>query len=525
MPASGAHAMSTLPPSADTASFAVVVSNEAALRRLAAEIADELRPGDLVTLSGDLGVGKTTLARAVIRHLAADADLEVPSPTFTLTQTYDLPRFSLVHADLYRVSRAAELVELGLDDFPEGAIVLMEWPDRAADLLPGDRLDVGLSLAPQRGLDHREVRITGYGALAPRVERMAAVRRFLDNAGVGEAVRLRLQGDASTRIYERLTDNSRRYILMNAPRRPDGPPVRNGKPYSAVAHLAEDIVPFVALATGLRARGLSAPEIVGADLDRGLILLEDFGDERVVAGEPPAPIAERYAAAVNVLVKLHGERLPPALPVPGRSDYRLPPYDIGAFMIEADLLLDWYLPKMRAAITDSGRNAFANLWREALQPALGAPPTWVLRDFHSPNLLWLPERTGAARIGLLDFQDALLGPAAYDLASLLQDARVDVAAELETMLFERYVRARRDIAPDFNRSEFADIYAAMAAQRATKILGIFARLDMRDGKPQYLRHLPRIWTYLRRALAHPSLARLREWYDAYVPAPMPNASL
>jgi aminoglycoside/choline kinase family phosphotransferase len=310
---------------------------------------------------------------------------------------------------------------------------------------------------------------------------------------------------------------------MNAPRRADGPPVRDGKPYSAIAHLAEDIVPFVALAEGLHALGLSAPEIIRADLDRGLILLEDLGEERVVTGEPPAPIAERYAAAVDVLVKLHGETLPPALPVPGRSDYRLPPYDLGAFMIEADLLLDWYLPKMRAAITDSGRTTFASLWRETLRPALGAPPTWVLRDFHSPNLLWLPERTGVARVGLLDFQDALLGPAAYDLASLLQDARVDVAAELETMLFERYVQARGD-ASDFDRSEFTDIYAAMAAQRATKILGIFARLDMRDGKPQYLRHLPRIWTYLRRALAHPALARLREWYDEYVPAPMPESS-
>jgi aminoglycoside/choline kinase family phosphotransferase len=306
---------------------------------------------------------------------------------------------------------------------------------------------------------------------------------------------------------------------MNAPRRPDGPAVRDGKPYSAIAHLAEDVAPFVAMATGLRECGFSAPDIVQADTERGLLLLEDLGDHRIVAGDPPRPIEERYAAAVDLLADLHRRQLPWTLPVSLRVDYRIPLYDMDAFLIEIELLLDWYLPHMQADISAVTRGAFISLWTEALQPALDAPPTWVLRDFHSPNLLWLPERSGIARIGLLDFQDALIGPGAYDLASLLQDARVDVPEAMELSLIGRYVLARREANPKFDVVTFAQLYATMAAQRATKILGIFARLDRRDGKPQYLRHLPRIWAYLCRALAHPALAPLGAWYGAHAPEP------
>ncbi len=153
----------------------------------------------------------------------------------------------------------AELAELGFDDLPEGAVVLLEWPDRAAGFLPPDRLDIALTLAPKLRPEFRHARVTGYGTFAPRVERIAAVRQFLAESGYGDAPRARMQGDASTRSYERLALGDKRAILMNSPRRPDGPPVRDGKPYSAIAHLAEDVVPFVAMANGLRERGFSAP--------------------------------------------------------------------------------------------------------------------------------------------------------------------------------------------------------------------------------------------------------------------------
>jgi N-acetylmuramate 1-kinase len=500
-------------------SFALTLSDEEATQRFAADVATALEPGDLVTLSGDLGAGKTTFARALIRTLAGDDNIEVPSPTFTLIQTYELPRLTVVHADLYRIASAAELAEIGFDDLPDGAVVLMEWPDRAASFLPADRFDIAFTVAPTLGPQVRHARYTGYGGFAARAERIALIRAFLDEGGVGQAQRRRMQGDASTRIFERLSFGGQTTVFMNAPRRPDGPPVRDGKPYSAIAHLAEDVVPYVAIASGLRGLGLSAPEILHADLDRGLIAMEDLGDERIVGGEPAAPIEARYASAVDLLAFLHSRDLPDKLPVEGTFDYRFPHYDVGAFLIEAELLLDWYLVHARAPATHAARAAFISLWRGALEPAIGAPPTWVLRDYHSPNLLWLPQREGIARIGLLDFQDTLLGPGAYDVASLLQDARVDVSEDMEMALLGRYARMRFGNDRQFDPGAFTLLYATLAAQRATKILGIFARLDRRDGKPQYLRHLPRLWNYLLRSLAHPALAPLRAWYAANVPPP------
>ena len=510
--------MAPLPTTASASTLSVALPDEHATNRLAVDIANLIAGGDVVTLSGDLGAGKTTFARALIRYLAGDRAIEVPSPTFTLIQTYDLPQFPLVHADLFRLGDPAELTELGLDDPPDNAVVLVEWADRAAGMLPSNRLDVALTLAPKLKSEFRHALITGHGTFAPRVNRMAAVRQFIAESGYSEALRARLVGDASTRLYERLALGDKHVILMNTPRRPDGPPARNGKPYSAVAHLAEDVAPFVAIANGLRQFGFSTPTIYHADLDQGLLIIEDLGDERVVSGEPPAPIKERYEIAVDALLALHEHDLPDVLSVAPHVEHRIPPYDIDAFLIEAELLLDWFLPRLRAPMPDSERDSFRALWRELLQGAVDGPRTWVLRDFHSPNLLWLPRRTEIAQLGILDFQDAVIGHPAYDLASLLQDARVDVPEQLELALLGRYVRGRRQRDTDFDPTQFIKTYVTLAAQRASKILGIFARLDIRDRKPQYLRHMPRVWGYLQRSLSHPALEALNAWYIAHVPA-------
>ncbi len=485
------------------------------------DIALSLSPGDLVTLSGDLGAGKTTLARGIIRALAGDETLEVPSPTFTLLQLYELPRFPVVHADLYRVSTLAELSELGWEEAAEGAAVMVEWPERASAFIQADRLDVSLSLAAEFGPDARQVRLTGFGAWAERLTRFRATRELLDSAGFGAAGRAAIQGDASGRSYERLFTHPGTAILMNSPPRPDGPPIRDGKSYSAIAHLAENVRPFVAMARALRERGFSAPEVFAADIDNGFLLLEDLGADGIVTRtEPPAPIEHLYAAAVDVLVALHTRELPSKLPVSPRIEHEIPPYDHDAFLVELELMPDWYLPyRGVTSFTPQMREYFTSLWRAALSEVIAAPKTWVLRDFHSPNLLWLPAREGLAQVGLLDFQDAVMGPAAYDVAALLMDARVDIPHELEITLLSRYAVGRSAADPDFDPDEFARHYVTLGAQRATKILGIFARLAKRDGKPQYLAHMPRVWNYLVHALAHPSLAQLNAWYRTNVPPP------
>jgi aminoglycoside/choline kinase family phosphotransferase len=184
-------------------------------------------------------------------------------------------------------------------------------------------------------------------------------------------------------------------------------------------------------------------------------------------------------------------------------------------------MVEWYLADRGVTLRDELRRDFSAMWRELLKTPAAATRTWVLRDFHSPNLLWLGERSNIARVGLIDFQDAVLGPPAYDLVSLLQDARLDVPEALELALLARYITARRGGGANFDASEFAASYAIMSAQRNTRLLGTFARLNRRDGKPQYLRHQPRIWTYLARSLAHPALASINAWYAANVPPPLP----
>jgi tRNA threonylcarbamoyl adenosine modification protein YjeE len=499
--------------------FHVALANEAATAGLMADLALLLGAGDVVTLSGDLGAGKTSAARALIRYLAQDDDYEVPSPTFTLAQHYDLPPFAVLHADLYRIGDSSELEEIGLAPLPERAVALIEWPERAPDWLPPDRIAIALSHRPALGSAARAAEITGYGTARAKVERLAALRRFLELAGQIDARRQHMPGDASTRSYARLFKGDDAAILMNSPRRPDGPALYNGRSYSAAVHLAEDVKPFVAIARGLRQRGYSAPEIYHADLDEGFLLTEDLGRAVVIAGDPPAPILDRYEAAVDMLAALHREPLPEMLPLAPQIDYAIPPFDNDAMMIEVGLMPEWYLPDRNVAVTDDMRADFERLWRDLFARLADAPRTWVLRDFHSPNLIWLAQREGIARVGLLDFQDTVMGPAAYDVVSLLQDARIDVPEPVEIAMLARYARARKTADPAFDPAAFVAQYALMSAQRNTRLLGTFARLNRRDGKPHYLRHQPRVWTYLTRALAHPGLDAYRQWCAAHIPAP------
>ncbi len=501
--------------------FSVALANETATAHLMADLALLIGPGDVITLSGDLGAGKTAAARAMIRYLAGDDAVEVPSPTFTLAQTYDLPSFPLIHADLYRVNDPLELEEIGLSPLPEGTVALIEWPERAPSALPADRIDIALSHRSALGSTARAAEITGYGKAGAQVARLKALRQFLDGAGYTDARRQRMAGDASTRSYARLVRDDGVVILMNSPRRPDGPAIYDGRSYSAAVHLAEDVKPFVAIAGGLRERGFSAPAIRHADLDAGFLITEDFGSAGFVEGDPARPIAERYEAATDLLAALHREALPEILPLAPQLSYAIPTFDTEALLVEVGLILEWYLPDRGAEPTGDLRAEFVAMWRDLLsKPASGAR-TWVLRDFHSPNLIWLEQRPGIAKVGIIDFQDAVLGPAAYDLVSLLQDARIDVPEALELALLTRYIKARRASDDTFDPAGFAELYAIMSAQRNTRLLGTFARLNRRDGKPQYLPHQPRIWTYLTRSLAHPALARAREWYSAHVPAPVP----
>jgi tRNA threonylcarbamoyl adenosine modification protein YjeE len=486
--------------------------DEAATTRLAEDLATILRPGDVIRLEGDLGAGKTSFARAVIRTFADDAMLEVPSPTFTLVQSYEFLRLGISHFDLYRLGGADDLDEIGFDDAIRSGAALIEWPERAEEAIPRDALTLRLDPGPDVGA--RIARLSGPADWMARLDRTLAIRALLADNGWGDAARRHVKADASARSIERARRASDTRILMNHPPETDDVAGRTRRAARAAAKLAENSHAFVAIARGLRDRGFSAPRIDAHDGRRGLVLMEDFGDAFIAA--EGQPIAGRYMAAVEVLADLHGQSLPRALPDGAGSTYVLPEYDLGDLLVQLEPFLDWAMPHLlQRAATSEERTSFVDAWRPHLAEILDAPKTWALRDYHSPNLMWLPDRTGIARVGLLDFQDAVLLHPAYDLASVAQDARVTISPELETALVAHYVHLRTSARADFDVAAFERAYAVLAVQRATRILGIFARLANRDGRPDYLVHYPRILAYLHRTLQAPGLDEIHAWMERH----------
>jgi aminoglycoside/choline kinase family phosphotransferase len=324
--------------------------------------------------------------------------------------------------------------------------------------------------------------------------RKEAISEFLAGAGWRGVTPALLAADASFRRYFRLDDGSRNAVLMDAP-----PP-------------HEDVRPYIHVAGLLREYGLSAPEIYAADPEQGLLLIEDFGDDTytrlLAAGSDETGL---YTLAIDTLVALQRSVTRPV---------ELRPYDEAILLREAALLAEWYAPAMlgRPLLPDACDEYLA-LWRDVLPLAAVAEPTLVLRDYHVDNLMLLPGRTGVRGVGLLDFQDALCGPASYDLVSLLEDARRDVSSAVREAMTKRYLAAF----PDIDRTAFRRSAVILAAQRNAKIIGIFTRLWRRDGKPQYLGHIPRVWRMLEADLREPALGGIARWLDRHLPPALRRA--
>jgi aminoglycoside/choline kinase family phosphotransferase len=324
---------------------------------------------------------------------------------------------------------------------------------------------------------------------APR-GREADIAAFLAASGWAGAARRRIAGDASLRRYDRLSRDGDSVVLMDAP-----PP-------------EEDVRPFVAVAGLLRRAGLSAPQILAADEARGLLLLEDFGDDTysrlLAAGAAEAPL---YELAVDVLAALRRA-------VPAAAVAALPAFDAPAILAGVERFVDWYWPAVAGApASDTLRASFRGAWAEVLPRRHALPDGMALFDYHVDNLMLLRGRTGLAACGLLDFQGAVRAPLCFDLMSLVEDARRDLSPGLAPRLVARY----RAAFPEDDAEAFATAWAVMGAQRHVRILGTFARLRARDGKAGYSRHMPRVWGYLEAAAAHPALAPVAAWLDAHLP--------
>jgi aminoglycoside/choline kinase family phosphotransferase len=356
-------------------------------------------------------------------------------------------------------------------------------------------------------------------------ERLDAIGAFLREAGWEDAERLPLAGDASMRRYDRLVRPSGgTAVLMDAPPAAEAPACPPGADaterkrlgYNAVARLAgPNPVAFAGIAQELSRRGYSAPKMLHADLDRGLLLLEDLGDDlfaRVI--ERGAEAQPLYESAIDLLAAISRATFPVETEFNGRV-WPLQDYDDLALQAEVDLLTEWYAPHRGGAKLDEAALAeWRDIWAEAFTALSGQPQTLVLRDYHAENLIWLPEREGPAQAGLIDFQDAVFGHPAYDLISLLQDARRDVDPALADAMYARFL----DAAGVTDEAAFARAYAVLGAQRNAKILGIFVRLAHRDGKPKYLDLLPRVARLFLSNLTDPALGDLKAWVGRNLPA-------
>lgn len=336
------------------------------------------------------------------------------------------------------------------------------------------------------------------GARQEGGERGLAMRTFLEANRWADAALSPLKGDASFRRYIRLKRGDASAMLM------DAPPEK------------ENVTPYLRVARHLRAHGYSAPDIYGEDAAQGFLLSEDLGDDlftRLLAN-PGGGASERvlYDAAVDLLIawRVDGAMQRSS----ARQALALPEYDLKEYLREVSLFADWYLPEALGKEQATAlREEYLALWSGLLAKAALPCECFVHRDYHADNLMWLPARSGVARVGLLDFQDALWGHPAYDLISLLEDARRDVPSELMQRAVKRYLAAT-----GLEREAFLAACAMLAAQRNSKIIGIFVRLSRRDGKHGYLSLLPRVWRHLERDLSHPLLAELRAWMDRHVPA-------
>lgn len=324
-------------------------------------------------------------------------------------------------------------------------------------------------------------------------DRAILLTDFIQTAGWGNATRVTIAGDASNRRYERLSKpDTGTLILMDAP-----------------ADKGEDVRPFIAIAEHLHAIGLSAPTILHRDLANGFLLIEDLGDDlfKPVIAREPALEEPLYEASVDVLSTLHAAPLPP-----------LAAYDTATMTTFAARAYEWYLFGLTGAQKTSEQAQFETLLANLLAPLEAAPQVLIQRDYHAENLLWLPEREGAARVGLLDFQDAMRGHAAYDLVSILQDARRDVPPAIEAAMVDRYLAQNPQ-----DEEAFRAAYAILGVQRNLRIVGAFARLCIVAGKPRYVDLIPRVWEFVERNLAHPALAPIAPHIRATLPPPTPDA--
>jgi tRNA threonylcarbamoyl adenosine modification protein YjeE len=460
---------------------------------LAQKIARFIEPGDTLLLQGDLGAGKSHFARSFIQAMGTKQS-HIPSPTFTLVQAYDDTRLPLIHADLYRLKDASELDDLDMHDYFGHGVCLIEWPERAAKALPQTALTLHFTVT---GEDTRKVELLGDARWQKRLKLMlqpADTSRaekdfagFLAKHGFAGAEVVSVSGDASFRRYFRVKAGNRSAIMMDVP----------AVLQDNESGLEGVIKPFLKMNEYLHKAGLRVSEIYGVDEKQCLILHEDFGDTSLYSHSPKKCDPAWLQVAVEALIQI--ARAKPLT--------TLKPFDAALMNRSVSLYTDWYLPTQRGHATAPDERArFLEAWAQVYKPMVSSPLGVQLRDYHSPNIMLLGQVPSLNNLGLIDYQDATYGPLAYDLVSVLYDARLPVDECTRRDLLEHYM-----VKTGVDAKAFETSFYLLSLMRNTRILGVFVRLAQRDGKRNYLEKIPILLPYIQEALQHPAAAPVRPW--------------
>ena len=467
------------------------------LKDLARSISKILVKGDVVALIGEIGSGKTTFSKRLINELTSIQVNEISSPTFNLYSIYNKNGVQVNHYDFYRVEDSEDLSEIDLAESYESGITIIEWADKYINVLKNDYIEVHI----REKRYHREYQVIGRGNFIQRIKNANSLEYFLEQTNLKINWQENIQGDASKRKYNRLYTEDTTLILMDSSQE---------KKTANPTKLSTSINDYIHICKYLEKINIRVPKLFYTDTENEYLIEEDFGDLQYSRIVSERNFIELYQPAINTLLHITEIDHPHDLEV-GDMTYKIPEYDDMTYLNEIEIFIKFYWPYKKGVIcSQSTQNEFMDIFSELLGK-LTSDKSLVLRDFHSPNLMFLDTEKNHRKCGVIDFQDALIGHPIYDLVSLSQDARVTITEEQENFLIEQYKDGVNYNNYNFDKSTIMDQYCILGVQRSLKILGIFARLSIIDNRNDYIIHMPRVIHYIRRNIKNSNLSDLSNW--------------
>ena len=476
-----------------------ISQNLSDLEKLSKELAPLLNEGGVVTLNGQIGAGKTTLAKLIIQQLTQTPLEDIVSPTFNLYHTYNKDNLEIAHYDFYRIESEMELHEIDLNESFTDKICIIEWADKFRDFLPKDRIEIFIKCTK----NERVYRINPLGKFREVVSNRAKIENFLGGLDINFTELQRLPGDASKRNYYRVMSSDNTMIVMDATQKSD---IKNK------TGLTNGIDDFIKIQEYLNSIDVRVPKLIVRNKIDNIILEEDLGEYSYTDMLTKENYQKLYNPAIQRLIHISNINHPKNISTKSNPHY-LKEFDLNIYLNEAEIFIDYYWPFIHGKQCNADKKQEFTQIMEEVYSNLTNDKTLMLRDFHSPNLLFLENENGFRKCAVIDFQDALFGHPLYDLVSLTNDARITIDEYQEKYLIGLYKKDFPFNNFQFDSLSFMQQYHILGVQRSIKILGIFARLAILETNQNYLVHMPRVICYIKRIMQSGSIQALACWLN------------